>query len=346
MIRIRSTLAALAPFLAAAAVLTAMALFIESGKSGLEEKDYTAYGTGPNGAKALYMLTGRMGYDTGVFRKPSRFFPDGATLVCVQPDFRILGTVEEKKGLLEWVGKGNTLILSVMSSWNEDDESYVMPEEFITSDFGSRGTVSVMRVKKGLVVAMRGSENLVNQGLKNYDAAITFVEILGKYGGRQVLFDEYVHGLQQQPVTVWDILGPAGSLAAIQMLLALLALLYAVSRRFGSPHAMPGTGKAEEGAAVKALAGIYSMSGAAGAILQKHAGQFEGELSSWLGLSPEAGTADIVAAASSDIILRNFDLRGLFERCRSLGKSRSGKRDLRRLVKIVEQMEKIRKVLV
>lgn len=323
-----------------AAAILLIALVINSGNTENKYGDYTSYNADKNGVKALYLLAGRMDFDTGVLKRPVRFTRDGATLVAIMPQWSSYINELEEKHLKEWVGRGNTLVFI-------DDDNDVCNDLVDILGADSKGYVDdygnweIYSAGKGRLYMNSSSEAFTNEGLKSSNGGLSFIHILDLAENKRVLFNEYYHGMGTLGVTFQDIIGPVGMIIIIQLLLGLIVLAFVVSRRFGKPVTVFETIKRKENENIYALSSIYAKARADGVVLENILGKFENELAKYLGYDRNPGRQELVATSMGIKFLAEMNIKLLFERCQHRINSKGG--NFKELVFLVQWIEKIRR---
>lgn len=322
-------------------VLLVIALIINSGSTKNKYADYTTYNTDEKGIKALYLLTGQMGFDTGRFTRPVRFIPDGCTMVVIEPEGLLYIDALEKKYLKEWVSRGNTLILSCSSSDIDAELLNVLDAEKI-GEVNDYSWWNHFRAGKGNLYVNDMPEFYSNEGLRNNKpAALSFINILDNTGSKKVLFNEYYHGIGTEGATIWDIIGPAGKLLVLQFILGFAVLMFVFSRRFGKPVTVFETVKRKENENIFALSNIYAKSKANVLVLETITVNFKKELTKYLGLMGQPGNEELITASKGSKFLSDMDMEGLLNRCTFFIESGGG--NMKELVYLTQQIEKIRR---
>ena len=347
---------------AAVLILFLLASFVMySLRSEQEYADYTSYSTNSEGAKALYLLTGRMGFKTDRFQKEARFLPQvtgssGTVLVTVYPEEDLINDKLETKYLRNWLEAGNILIIASDRDTfiNYDIGTGVKHEAFsgIRDDNLIAG-----KVGKGWLLLFDGGEELVNGHIKGTSYAVSFLKILSQTGSKQIYFDEYYHNINDSSILALEIIGPTGRLILLQLLIALAILIIILAKRFGKPVEVFEIIKRQENENLIAISNLYMRSKDERMVLEMYLKSFRSELASYLGLGGQEGQTDdvrLATAAASDKLLKNRNIKGLFEECgrftdidrstNNAGRTK-GRRDIRKMVHLVEKIEEIRKEL-
>lgn len=323
-----------------AVLVLAVGLAANRGSFKNKYADYTTYNTGDEGIKALYLLTGEMGYNRERFKRPVRFTPDGCVLVVIKPDWDVYMDELETKYLKEWIQRGNTLIFI-------DDDSNICGELLGLLNANNEAGIdgydgwSVYSAGKGKLYLNNSCEAFTNLGLKSYQEAAAFIHILDIEGGKYVLFSEYYHGMGTAGVTVWDIIGTSGILVLIQLIIGIAVFVFVLSRRFGKPVTVFETVKRKENENIFALSNVYARAKAYTLVLEAILRNFKGELSKFLGLKYVQENSELIAAAAGNKFLNEMELKGLLERCSHYIGAGGG--SIKELVYLVQWIEKIRK---
>lgn len=322
-----------------ALILVFVALLVYGSEADIEESiEYSSYSTEGDGTKALYLLTKKMGYDLQRYKRPSRFLPNKATLVAIEPDFFMLKSDLEQKYLKSWLEKGNVLILIAYEGEEYLKELGVSSSE----DFGVYDIGYKLKVGKGSIIYFETSENYTNSGLNELEMGVQFIAALEEADNRTVLFNEYLHGIGETGPKLWDILGPAGRLVVVQLIICVLILIYMKSRRFGKPVIVFETIKRKENENLYALSNIYYKAKANSMALEIYFQNLKLELAKFLGVGKEElGNEELANAAKSNNTLKDLDVAAVFADCENYINKR--KVDGKVLFKLYNRLEKIRK---
>jgi len=320
-------------------IIAAAGLIVYDFKNEIQQSiEYSCYNAESDGTRALYLLSKEMGYDVRIHTRPSRFLPDNATVVAIEPALEILENDLEKKYLKEWLERGNVLVLI-----SYDSEEYI--EELGAtgpSYFGKYDRGYKYSVGKGSVIYFADSEKYTNSGVKNLDYGVQFIKALEEASNKKVLFNEYFHGIGMSGIKLWDIIGFTGRLVIIQLAMCLLIYIFSVSRRFGKPVVVFETIKREENENLFALSNIYFKAKASNMALEVYLENVKQELAQFLGFGKDDWSdADIVRAAKNNNILKNLNVEEVFSECENY--IRSGKNNSNVLIGIYKRLESIRK---
>ncbi len=298
-------------------VVIVIGFFVFDIKNEKEEStDFSSYNETYIGTKALYLLADRMGFNVSRYTRPARFIPNNATMVALAPDEILFNSSMEQKYLLDWIKKGNVLVL--IDDWENFETGMLGLLEYIesTDTLEGYGNNYICTIGNGRVIFLDNYNDYINGGLEALDPGVVFIDVLNEAGHKKVLFNEYYHGLGSSNITLWDILTPAAKLLLVQLIIAALILIFVVSRRFGRPQVVYEIVKRKENENLFALSNIYQKSKANGLVLESYLDCLKKELAIFLGFGREGfGDAELLAAAQSNNILKNFNLRELFGEC-------------------------------
>ena len=208
---------------------------------------------------------------------------------------------------------------------------------------------------KGWLLLFDGGEELVNEHINGVSYAVSFLKILSQTGTKQIYFNEYYHNLNDSSIMVLEIIGPAGRLILLQLLIALAILIAVLCKRFGKPVEVFEIIKRQENENLTAISNLYMKSKAEGLVLETYLKGFRSELASYLGLSGEEdqnGDMQLTTSAASDKLLKDKNIGTLLEECgrfinydtvvKKSGRS-YGRKNMRKLVHLVGKIEEIRK---
>lgn len=334
-------------FLIKAAVYTSVILFllmlglyVYGSKAEERYPDYSSYSSRPNGAKALYILSGQMGYSVSRFERPSRFLPEKVTLIAVKPEIETLKNSLETKYLKEWLERGNTMVLLDDSSRLNKLNLEALGAKYIR-DAGKRGIASEYDVADGKLYFIDEVDKYTNNGLHKLEPAVEFIGLMDLAGNRKLLFNEYFHGMGTRGTTVFDLLGLSGMLVLLQLLLALFIYFYIRSRRFGKPKLVFETLKRQENENLFALSSIYLKSKAYALVLETYMDYFNKQLSKFLGYAQIPDTDELYAAIAANGFLDKLNLKSIYNDC--LCYIHENKKDGKQLLQLINRLERIRK---
>lgn len=326
-------------YLLIALAVFAGSLIVYAFRTDTENEPFTSYNTGKTGVKALYRLTGEMGYAAERFNKPARFLPEDAVLVTIEPSAVLMNEPLENKYLKKWVESGNTMIL-VGSLDTLQSYSIVSAGELPPVEPGFENEL-VFRLGRGRLIFIDNAEALTNRGLELITPAVEFVRVLDMLGKRQILFNEYYHGIADSKPLFLEIIGKTWEIMLVQLLLAIAALMLSRLRRFGRPAVVFENIKRKENENLFALSNIYSRVKAGPEIVEACLEDFKTELGSYLGLGARAEVDDIIRAAEGDRLLSKHGVRSLINSCDAY--LRNGGRDAKRMLTLISGMDRVRK---
>lgn len=164
------------------------------------------------------------------------------------------------------------------------------------------GTVAASGVwGKGLVVLLASPSSLANDGIGRADNFRFVMNLLRRFNcDRQfpVLFDEYHQGFGVQR-TLASLFSPPMRMAALQLAVAGLLLLFLRSRRFGRPTALPGEGQRTRDEYLTAMALFFKRGRALEAARQALGAEFVRQVTGLLALPANATTDEIAITAEA-----------------------------------------------
>lgn len=328
-------------YIAAIIIIIAAGLLVYGVKEEIPQTiEYTSYNTKNEGTRALFLLSKEMGYDVEVYTRTSRFLPDNATVVAIEPDFDIAEISFEKKYLRAWLERGNVLIL--ISKYS-DAVKYIKDLGAAESiNFGRYDSGYKYSMGEGSIILFRDSDKYTNLGVKDLNQGVQFIEALEEGGYKMVLFNEYYHGIGTGGTKLWDIIGFGGQLVIIQLVLALLIYAFNVSRRFGKPVVVFETIKRQENENLYALSNIYYKAKANSISLEVYFENVKQELAKFLGFGKDDfSDADIIRAVKENNFLRDLEIEAVFLECESY--IRNEKNNSKVLLNLYKRLESIRK---
>jgi hypothetical protein len=153
--------------------------------------------------------------------------------------------------------------------------------------------VSYARIGRGSVVALASPWSLSNRGIGRADNLIFALNVIGPPG--PVYFDEYHHGYGEN--LWWTLASLPVKLAAAELLLALLVVMYSYSRRFG-PVVPLDRGRRQRSEFLGTMTALLRKGQATRLALRTACDGASQRLRTELGLAPDAGAAEIEQAAS------------------------------------------------
>ncbi len=310
--------------------------------SRVEERypEYSTYNSSPKGARALYLLAGQMKFDSSRYDRPARFLADKVTMVAIKPDMDVFNDSLEKKYLKAWLDRGNTLVLlddiSGIERYPVEDLGLKFKEEF-----GGESSSSVYSVGSGKLIFIDEADNFTNEGLKKIDPGVEFINALDAAGNKTVFFNEYYHGTGSRAITIWDLMGQTGHLVFIQLLAALVILLYILSRRSGKPVVVFEVVKRQENENLFALSSMYIKARAGSLALETYLRFFKKQLSKFLGFGSIPEDHELLQAVAQNKFLSERKLGELLNKCKAYVELES--KDNKQLLHLMGALEKIRK---
>jgi hypothetical protein len=301
--------------------------------------DYSTYSTEINGNKALYLLTGQMGYDVKRYERPARFLPDNTVMTALNPDVNTFNDKDEQKYLEQWIAKGNIFILIADTEYMEKYDLEYLKTGKLLLQIGESD--AVYSFGSGKVFILFNCNNYTNAGLKSIIPGQDFISVLDMINRKKVLFNEFYHGYGKDGLSIWDVLGPVGSLVLLQLILGLIVLMYIKSRRFGKPVIIMEIIKRQENENLFAVSNIYIKAKAEILVFENCLNDFLKDLSKFLGYSFIPGDSEIINAASTNTYLIKMNFNKTLIECREF--INEGKRDTMRLTKLIKRLERIKR---
>jgi hypothetical protein len=301
-----------------------------------KEVSYSSYTAKDNGSKVLYLLSDKMGFSVRRYIRSARFLPDNATMVVFAPDGERFNDALERKYLIKWLEKGNSMVFIESSISYLEGLVQETPEQF-----GEYGANLLFKVGKGKIIFLEEYEYYTNEGIRNLDPGVLFIDALNEAAHKKVLFNEFYHGLGSESASLWDILNPVGRLILVQILLWALVLMFMKSRRFGKPAIVYQIIKRKENENLFALSNLYMKAKAGSLALETYIDGFKKEVAKFLGLDDDSDINEIAIAAKTDNVLKGMDLEGVMRDCSIY--IEEGNNDSKKLIGLFGRLEKIRK---
>jgi len=289
-------------------------------------KDVTvsSYSVKDEGLKGLYLSAqeylGQQNVFVDRFAKSARFLPEGSgSLVFVSGSGIPIGLDSfEQQDLKNYLSGGGMLVevansaaLSFSLLSLVDTELELSPEE----RYGL--TVIEIPMEQGaiLCVASDGFSNIELKDDPSTGARILLLlaALCRENGIDTVLFNDYYAGVDGSSSA--DVLGYGMILAGVELVLCIVAFLFAVGGRFGAPEAVPELEKRSEQEPVQALAGMYERAGGGVNIFKVHMEALCDDLKHYLGLPDRTSPEDILAetrempklrALGTDALLQDY----------------------------------------
>ncbi len=256
----------------------------------------SSYATAPDGAKAAYLLLGRLGHRTERRAEPMGDLRKARLAFLLAPRSRLGGV--DLHGVGEWIEGGGTLVYGP-ATFEPDAEllrqglelpelelaAHRETEVALVGDWAPAGKLALRASvrtagRRGRAVAelarhekatwalqvQRGKGRIYivdasafsNRGLKAADNALFLAALAARHaGGGPILFEEFVHGYGDA-VSVLSLAAGPLRLAGITALLALLIYALAVGRRLGPPSPEPAAPRRASIEQIEALAAFYA----------------------------------------------------------------------------------------
>ncbi|MCX6344807.1 MAG: hypothetical protein NT018_07010 [Armatimonadetes bacterium] len=161
-------------------------------------------------------------------------------------------------------------------------------------------TLGSMKWGRGTVIVMPGSSSLTNRGIGkggNLNIVLNALDYRMPGGKPTVTFDEFHHGYGTEE-GIMSLISVPAKLGLAALAFAFLLLLFATSRRFGRiVPLMEGT--RQRGEYLGSMSALLRKAHATDIVREELGRRFINDVARSLGLSPNAGLAAIMEAASS-----------------------------------------------
>jgi hypothetical protein len=322
-------------FILIAAFVVLVGVIMAGMKDGRKYDKYTSYSVDPEGEKALYLLTEKMGYQVVRYKKTVRFMPDSATMVVIQPDYDRLFDEAELKYMKKWIERGNSLVL-ICDDFEEEGSLAEKLGGKYNGKTHSNDEWTTYKAEEGTIYACNITGVFVNEGLKDKRGAVSFINIIDNIGNKVIYFNEYYHNIGEG-LAVRDLLGFNGVLVFIQIILGLGVLFLSISKRLGKPVIVFETVKRAENENIYALSNIYKVSKANSYVLDVMFKRLKLDLAKYLGMDTVPSSMELIKAASFDGRTRSLDLHTGFKRCEQyIGSDNRNKIEFTFLAKWIE----------
>ncbi|MBV8207583.1 MAG: DUF4350 domain-containing protein [Acidobacteria bacterium] len=337
--------------LAMLVLLVGLALLLPNDQSA-ETEVPSSYSASSGGAKAAFLLLGSLGYRVSRWTRPPQELPENATaatLILAIPTDQ--PGEAERHDVAEFVNRGGrVLAVGIPAMWMFKDAPIrpgqleaaikqfpamvpgamaqaapritMAPYHFFTGQpaagaigmYGDdRGAVVVRwRQGQGEVVWWAGSTPLTNAGLR-YDGSVEL--LLSSIGepGRDVLWDEYFHGLQHG---VGHVLGNTPlPFALLQCGILLAAAVLTFSRRSGPIYEPLEPSRLSPLEYAETLGGLYRRANAGDVAVQVGLERFRILASRSLGVRPGMPAEQLKAALSSRFRFHDQDFVRILQEC-------------------------------
>ncbi len=239
--------------------------------------DYSSYNTGERGIKAIYLLSKKLGYQTGRYQYPAQFLDDETLLIVYRPDITMFNEEKEQQYLEEWIVKGNTLVLIPEENKMKDLWIFNLisqrKKQYEISNMG-RIMTTWYQLDSGAVCVMDGADSFINANLKESEAGVAFIRTLEKAGKKRIVFNEYYHYLQKPAPEMWKLIGIPGRLVVFQLYLVLVLCIVRGWKPFGRVCPEREWMKRPENELLNALSGLYIRMKACPLVLANYYGYF------------------------------------------------------------------------
>ncbi len=173
-------------------------------------------------------------------------------------------------------------------------------------------TVAYGRVGKGGLLVLGSAWSISNDGIASDDNLILVLNALNRRGPASkitVTFDEFHHGYGRTP-GIMSLIGTSARLGILQLCMAFLLLVFAVSRRFGKPIYLR-EGARYRSEYLSSMSSLLRKAHAVDVVRRELDRKFKEDLCHWLGLPPDAAIAAILSAAETKRPDKAAELRTL-----------------------------------
>lgn len=327
-------------------------LIVRGGNS--DEEVPSVYSTASGGCKAAYILLQESGYKVETWERPLDELPSGrgTTLVIAEPNgFPAQG---EKEKLAEYLQSGGRVIATgrFAGFYLPVDEAYYEPlgaseRKRITAlspspltraapeitlapraywkardnavalyGSGEEPVVIEYRMGQGAVLWLADPSPLTNAGLKEVGNLEFLFAAAGKTDGNTILWDEYVHGYEQRPVSSRS----RGIIAWIFVQLAVfaLAILLTYARRDGTPWTPEVERRLSPLEFVRTLGMLYESAKASSVAVQISYQRFHYLLTRRLGMSVNSRAKDLDRTLRSRGLLSDEQFANILAECEAV----------------------------
>lgn len=329
----------------------------------------STYSSDSAGAKAAYLLLGRLGYKEERWDRSPTELPKKAqnvTLILAEPF--IPATPEEKTAILSFVRRGGRVVVTGVFGANLLDLPGIVPASEFEPDwqkfpaelpgpiseraptvlmqaqawwkggqpddleyYGSHdgGTVVRFPLGRGTIVWWASCSPLNNYGLTQASNMEFLLNSVGGAREERVLWDEYFHGVRPG---LWSYMEKTPlPWAMLQMAILALALVLTYTRRSGPVVALTQQSRLSPMEFVETVGDLYSHKRAAAGAVTIAAQRFRSLLARRLGRSP-----DDVSEIAQDTFGEELGIASLLSRCQAAPKS--GNTNEAQALKLVQEI--------
>jgi len=281
-------------------IIVFIIFIVTFGKSADYEVDYSTYNSQEKGCKALYSLTERLGFDVGRYLKKSKMLDYNGVLVAIKPE-SLFDEKFEQEDLISWVKKGN--VLFVIDSKDIINNSRIFKEVIKTNDNDNFVEYSL---GDGKVYFYENVAQVQNSKLKEYSykAPLDVIDIFDKYKDKKIMFDEYYHGFGKQELGFFDTLSDTQFIIVLQIILAIMILMFYKSKRFGKPILVMRHRKRLENENIYALANVYQRSKSYSLVLKSYVENLKKDLKKTLHLTINDNDSELFALLSENKLFK------------------------------------------
>ncbi|MEJ2009300.1 MAG: DUF4350 domain-containing protein [Acidobacteriota bacterium] len=341
-----------------------------AGPSGIP----STYSTDSAGAKAAYLLLGRLGYEEERWESPPNKLPQKAqnvTLILADPF--LAASSEEKTAIQSFVRRGGRVVAAGAIAATFLNLPGIVPSKQFDPDwkkfsaklpgpisslapfvlmkapvrwnggqpggleyYGDRegGTVVRFPLGSGTIIWWADASSLSNYGLTQASNLDLLLNSVGRNRNVRILWDEYFHG--DRP-GLWSYLGKTPlPWAMLQLAVLALALILTYSRRSGPVVAPVEESRLSPMEFVETVGDLYARKRAAAGAVEIALHRFQSLLARRLGRSPEAVSAMAAQSLSGEVTGEKFDLAPVISQCELAVKS--GITDEAQALKLVQEL--------
>lgn len=217
---------------------------------GQRYPNFTSFSSSEYGVSLLYDTLRHMRYPVGILYRPvTENVSVGDAVIIIQPT-NPRPNDAMAADILSWVRRGGRLI------YLENSRPTVMDRALMGEDYVAFGSLRWYRVGMGEVVTGRAN-TVANVNLMEDPAyGEGLVYVLSGWDPGRIYFAEYYHGFRRSDST-FNQMPMWLQLVAFQIIIAVVALVWHLGKRFGSPIPLYEEIEREENEQVLTLARLY-----------------------------------------------------------------------------------------
>lgn len=351
--------------LACLAILVVISILIPS----TQFLPYTTDSPKPDGTKALYLLLNKAEF--GVSKLLTTKPQQQGLMIMVEPNdhFR----ENDWKEVVEWVDRGNTLLLAsdspngIYKHFNLElvevsgaaKTGHINSNNRLLQDIRELSLPGKARLKQhqsmaftygddqgiyfaelirgeGRIIFLTLPELFTNKEINQKDNLILLLNIIRTYGQEGIWINEAVHGYSWEKASREVFAWPLG-LVVLQLAVAVVMLYWLWGRRFGRPIPLPESTGQTLGDYVSSLANIYRQGRAQRLVLESIYQGFKSDLAQSLGINEGKSNSELLTIVSRRPQVDIQTLKNLLEHCEDLMQKRGFSEDV--LVTVARDME-------